>query len=60
MTVVGRKRGEKGFRLLQGDYLINMFLELNQKQVNNIQFSLLSLYFKIFSSSKLKVHRSIS
>lgn len=42
MTVVGRKRGEKGFRLLQGDYLINMFLELNQKQVSN-SYKLISL-----------------
>ncbi|XP_056008158.1 dynein heavy chain domain-containing protein 1-like [Ostrea edulis] len=38
MTVVGRKRGEKGFRLLQGDYLINMFLELNQKQEEILKF----------------------
>uniref|UniRef100_A0A8W8M9M4 AAA+ ATPase domain-containing protein n=1 Tax=Magallana gigas TaxID=29159 RepID=A0A8W8M9M4_MAGGI len=38
MTVVGRKRGEKGFRLLQGDYLINMFLELNQKQEEILKY----------------------
>ncbi|XP_078321875.1 dynein heavy chain domain-containing protein 1-like isoform X4 [Crassostrea virginica] len=38
MTVVGRKRGEKGFRLLQGDFLINMFLELNQKQEEILKF----------------------
>ncbi|XP_062587861.1 dynein heavy chain domain-containing protein 1-like, partial [Saccostrea cucullata] len=38
ITVVGRKRGEKGFRLLQGDYLINMFLELNQKQEEILKF----------------------
>lgn len=34
MTVVHRKRGEKGYRLLQGDNLRALLLNLIQKQVN--------------------------
>ena len=33
LTVINRRRGEKGYRLLQGDNLRSLFLQLIQLQV---------------------------
>ena len=34
LTVINRRRGEKGYRLLQGDNLRSLFLQLIQTQVS--------------------------
>lgn len=39
-SVVNRRRGEKGYRLLQGDNLCSLFLSLIQQQVEKKNFLL--------------------
>lgn len=38
LSVVNRRRGEKGYRLLQGDNLCSLFLSLIQQQVEKQPF----------------------